>query len=94
MKLLVIYYIYIKYKLHILFVHTFRAHANRISMQQKLFKTLLPQVAGAYKRNTEKEAQKPRPKLKKYVYYVFTKNICFACNQMQVVIFCKKVLIL
>ena len=40
MKLLVIYYIYIKYKLHILFVHTFRAHANRISMQQKLFKTI------------------------------------------------------
>ena len=34
------------------------------------------------------------PKIEKYVYYIFTENICSAYNQMQVVVFCKHVLIL
>ena len=40
--------------------------------------------------NIEKESQMLRPKLKKYVYYIFAENICSACNPMQVVVFCKK----
>ena len=31
------------------------------------FKTFLPQEAGAVENNIEKEPQKPRPKLKKYL---------------------------
>ena len=27
------------------------------------------------------------PKIQKYVYYIFTENICSACNPMQVVVF-------
>ena len=38
----------------------------------------------------EKELQKPCPKLKKYVYYIFTENICSACSLMQVVDFLQK----
>ena len=64
-------------------------------MQQKLFQFFfLPQEAGTFRNNTEKEPQKPRPKLKKYVCYIFTDNICSACNPMQLVVFCKNVLIL
>ena len=62
-------------------------------MQQKLFQIFLPQ-AGAFGNNIEKEPQKPRAKLKKYIYYIFTDSICSACNSMQVVVFCKNVLIL
>ena len=47
-------------------------------MQQKLFQTFLPQETGTFGNNIEKEPQKPRPKLKKYVYYVFIENICSA----------------
>ena len=63
-------------------------------MQQKLFKIFLSQEAGAFGNNIEKEPPKPRPKLKKYVYYKFTENICSAGNSVQVVVFCKKVLTL
>ena len=63
-------------------------------MQQKLFQIILPHEAGAFENNIEKEPQKPCPKLKKCVYYIFTENICSACNPMQVVVFCKNVLIL
>ena len=52
-------------------------------MQQKLFQIFLPQEAGAFANNIEKESQKPRPKLKKCVYYVFTENICSACSQLK-----------
>ena len=45
-------------------------------MLQKLFQFFLPQEAGAFGNNIEKEPQKPRPKLKKYAYYLFTENIC------------------
>ena len=37
---------------------------------------------------------KATPKIGKYVYYIFTENICSARNPMQVVVFCKHVLIL
>ena len=54
----------------------------------------LRQEAGAFGNNIKKELQKPHPKLRKYVYYIFTMNICSAYNTMQVVIFCKNVLFL
>ena len=63
-------------------------------MQQKLFQFFLPLEAGAFANNIEKEPQKPRSKLKKYVHYIFTKNISSACNPAQVIGFCKNVLIL
>ena len=63
-------------------------------MQQKLFQNFLPQEAGAFGNNIEKEPQKSRPKLKKYVYYISRENICSACNLMQLVAFCKHVLLL
>ena len=58
------------------------------------FKIFLPQEARAFGNNIEKEPQKPLSKLKKYVHYIFTENICSACSPMQVVDFCKNVLIL
>ena len=63
-------------------------------MEQKLFQTFLPQEAGYFENNIENEPQKPRPKLKKYVYYIFTENIYSTCSLIQVVVFCKNVLIL
>ena len=63
-------------------------------MQQKLFHFFFTTRSGAFGNNLEKEPQKPRQKLKKYVYYIFTENICSACNTKQVVVFCKNVLIL
>ena len=42
------------------------------------FKIFLPQEAGAFGNNMVKESQKPRQRLKKYVYYIFTENICSA----------------
>ena len=56
------------------------------------FKIFLPQEAGAFRNNLEKELQKPRPKLKKYVCFIFTENICSAGNPIQVVVFGKNVL--
>ena len=58
------------------------------------YKVFLPQEDGAIGNNIQKEPQKPQPELKKYVYYIFTDNICSACNPMQVVVFSKNVLIL
>ena len=63
-------------------------------MQQKLCQIFLRQETGAFGNNIEKETQKPHPKLKKYVYYIFIENICSVCNPMEVVAFCKNVLIL
>ena len=37
---------------------------------------------------------KATPKIEKYGYYIFTENICSARNPMQVLVFCKHVLIL
>ena len=50
--------------------------------------------AGVFGNNIGKEPQKPRPKIEKYVYYTFIKNICPDHNPMQMVVFCKHVLIL
>ena len=50
----------------------------------------LPQEAGAFGNKIEKEPQIPHPKLNKYVYYIFTENICSACSLMQVVGFLQK----
>ena len=58
------------------------------------FEISLTQEAGASGNNIEKEPQKPHPKWKKYMYQIFTENICSARNPMQVVVFCKCVLIL
>ena len=58
-----------------------------VQCSKNYFKNLSPQEAGAFGNNTEKELQKPRPKLKKYVYYAFIENICSACNPMQVKVF-------
>ena len=63
-------------------------------MQQKLFNFFLTQEAGASRNDIEKKPQKPHPKLKKYVCYIFTDNIYSVFNLMQMVIFCKNVLIL
>ena len=62
-------------------------------MQQKLFSFFLPQEAGAFGNNIEKEPQKPRPKLGKYSNHIVTENVCSACSPMQVIVFCKHVLI-
>ena len=51
------------------------------------FKIFAPKKAGAFGSNVEKGLQKSRPKLKKYVYYIFTENTFSACNSMQVVVF-------
>ena len=59
-------------------------------MQEKLLKNILPQEDGAFGNNIEKEPQKPRPKLKNYVYYIFTKNICFACSTVQLAVSLQK----
>ena len=63
-------------------------------MLQKLFQIFSPQQARDFGNNIEKEPQKPRPKLKKHVYSIFTENICSAGNPVKVVAFCKNVLIL
>ena len=67
---------------------------KEVQCRENHFKKFLPQEAGAFGNNIEKEPQKPHPKLKKYVYYMFTENICSVCNKMQVVVFWKNVLIL
>ena len=60
-----------------------------VQCSKNYFKNFLPQEAEAFGKNIEKKQQKPRPKLEKYVYCIFTENICSACNPMQVVVFCK-----
>ena len=60
-------------------------------MQQKLFNFFLIKQSGGFGNNTEKELQKPRPKLKKYVYYIFTDNICCLQSPVQVVVFFSKI---
>ena len=52
------------------------------------------QEAGAFGNNIGKKTAKATPKIEKYVYYIFAVNICSADNPMQVVGFCKHVLIL
>ena len=64
-------------------------------MQQTLCKKrFLTHEAGAFINNIEKTPQKPFQNLRKHACYIFIDNICSVCNLMQVVIFCKNVLIL
>ena len=35
-----------------------------------------------------------RKNMKKYVYYIFTENICSACSSVPLVVFCKNILVL
>ena len=75
--------------------HTFWARTNRSTMLQKIISKCFCQkkldlLEISWKRNRKK----PRPKLKKYVYYTFNENICSACDPMQMVAFWKRVLIL
>ena len=65
-----------------------------VQCSKNCYKIFLPQEVGAFGNYIEKEPQKPRTKMKKHVYYIFTENICSACNPMQVVVFCKNVLTL
>ena len=58
--------------------------------RKNYLKNILPQEDGAFGNNIEKEPQKPRPKLKNYVYYIFTKNICFACSTVQLAVSLQK----
>ena len=50
---------------------------------------IISNEAGAFGNNIEKELQKPLPKLKEYMYYIFTENICSVCSPMQEVFFAK-----
>ena len=61
---------------------------------RKCYFNFLPQEAGAFGNNIEKEPQKLHPKLKEYVYCIFTENIRSACCLTQVVVFCKNIIIL
>ena len=70
--------------------HAFWPHICSSTMQQKWVRNFLQQETGAFESNTAKEPQKHE----KYVYYIFTENICSASNPVQVVVFCKHVLIL
>ena len=63
-------------------------------MQQKHFQFFLLQEARAFGKIHKKGTANTTPKIEKYVYYIFTANICSTCNPMQVVVFCKNVLIL
>ena len=63
-------------------------------MEQKLVQKFLPQEAGAFWYNIEKESQKSRPKLEKYLFYILIDNICSAWNPVQVTVLCKNGLIL
>ena len=63
-------------------------------MQQKLVQNCFTTRSWSFWEYHKKGTAKATPKIKKYVYYVFTENICFARNPMQVVVFCKVVIIL
>ena len=63
-------------------------------MQQKLVQNVFTTRSWSFWEKHGKGAAKTTPKIEKYVYYVFTENICSACNPMQMVVFCKHVLIL
>ena len=46
------------------------------------------------KERNRKRTAKATTKTEKYVYYIFIENICSSYNPMQLVVFCKNVLIL
>ena len=49
-----------------------------VEFSKSYFKIFLPQEAGAFGNNIEKQPQMRGPKLEKYLCYVFTGNICTA----------------
>ena len=51
-----------------------------VKCSQNYIKVFLPQEAEALGNNIEKEPQKPRPKLKKYIYLIFYREY-FLCLQ-------------
>ena len=65
-----------------------------VQCSKNCFNISLSQEVGAFGNDIEKNSQKPRPKLKKYLYYIYTENICSAYNPMQMVVICKNELIL
>ena len=67
---------------------------TEVEFSKNYFKIFLPQEAGAFGNNIEKQPQMRGPRLEKYLCYIFTGNICTAWNPMQVVDSCKNVLIL
>ena len=72
--------------------HAFSAHTNRSTMQETLSQIFIWQEPGTSRNHIEKEPEKPHPKLKKCKYQIFTENICFSCNPMEVTVFCNHVL--
>ena len=64
---------------------------KQVQCSKNYFNFFLLQEAAAFGNNIEKEPQKPLPKSKKYVFYIFTDNICSSFNPMQVKFFCKHV---
>ena len=61
---------------------------------KNIFKNFLLHEARAFGKIHKKGTANTTPKIEKYVNYIFTENICSSCNPMQVVVFCKNVLIL
>ena len=61
-------------------------------MHQKLVQNFFTTRSWSFWKNHRKGTAKVTPKIEKYAYYIFTENICSACNPMQVVVFCKHVL--
>ena len=53
-----------------------------VQCNKKYLKIFLSQEAGTFGNNIESKPQKSLPKLKKYVCYIFTDNICSVCNPM------------
>ena len=58
----------------------FQLIQTEVQCSKYYFKIFLLQEARGFGNDIEKEPQKPRPKLKKILYYIITENICSACN--------------
>ena len=72
--------------------HTSWAHKTKFFYNKKL-KKLFFKTKSFWKWH-RKVTVKLHSKLKNMLYYIFTENICSSCNTIQVIVFCKHVLIL
>ena len=63
-------------------------------MQQKLVQFFFTTISQSFWKLHRKETAKTTPETEKYVYYKYAENIFSARNPVQVVVFCKYVLIL
>ena len=63
-------------------------------MQQKLGQILFTPRSWSFWKQHRKGTTRSMPKIKIYIYYIFTENICPTRNATQVVVFCQNVLIL